>query len=456
MVSHQAAFLARTPESPEVQAFATTLVSQSLGDTEFNLVDGISCAEAEVIAIVFNADLRLARLRAGVTRATAENAGLWEDPMIGIDLTRIVERTPDPWKLFTSVGITIPISGRLEIEKQRAGVEHAAELARVAQSEWSVRMAVRRAWSEWTALDARLATTRDFITRIEQVTSIVDKMEQSGEIGRTEARLFRIEKLTKAGELALLESRVREADLRLRQLMGMSPEAPLNLRAGGIGPARAEPINISFGETGRASLEHRSPPVLVAKAEYEAAERTLELEVRKQYPDLHIAPGYGREDGQDQILLGVSVPIPILNANRKGIAEATARREYARARAETTFEQILSGLRAAEVRFQAATQRRQRLETELVPLVDAQYADVRQVARLGEVNILVLLESLTRQQEAKVSLIDARRDEALAGVDLDELLGPTPAGSVSQLVSSTTNESGVSATTTATTGDAGR
>jgi outer membrane protein, heavy metal efflux system len=456
MAGHQAAFLARTPESPEVQSFAATLAAHAPGGAEFSPSDGISCAEAEVIALVFNADLRLARLRAGVTKATAENAGLWEDPTISVDLTRIVESTPDPWKVFTSVGITIPISGRLEIEKQRAGVEHAAELARVAQSEWAVRMSVRRVWSEWSALDAQLETTRGFISRVDQILSVVDKMERAGEMARTEARLFRIEKATKAAELAVLESRTREADLRLRQLMGMSPDATLRLQARGIGPVRGDSSGISSGGTGRAMLERQSPAMLVAAAEYEAAEKSLELEVRKQYPDLHIGPGYGNEDGQNQVLLGLSVPIPILNANRQGIAQARARREVAQAGAETALEQILAGVRAAEMRLHAATQRRRTLETEIVPLVDAQYADARQVAELGEVNTLVLLESLKRQQEAKVSLVEARRDEAIAAVDLEELIGPPPRSDAPQLTPATPNESGVSPSTPPTTGGAGR
>jgi outer membrane protein TolC len=426
LAGHHAIFLSRTPESSEVQMFAASLVARTPGDAEggaeFNPGDGVSCAEAELVALVFNAELRLARLRARVTRVTAENAGLWEDPTIGVDLTRIVESTPEPWKVFTSVGMTIPISGRLEIEKQRAGVEHAAELARVAQREWSIRMAVRRAWSEWSALDAQLTATREFLSRVNQVLVVVDKMEQVGEMARTEARLFRIEKATKALELTGLESRARESDLRLRQLMGMSPDAPLRFHAIGVGPTRENARHSADA----AELHRRNPAMLIAAAEYEAAEKALELEVRKQYPDLHIGPGYGREDGQNQVLLGLSIPIPILNANRQRIAEARAQRELAQVGVETTVEQTIAALRAAEVRLAAATRRRQTLETEIVPLVDAQYKDAREVARLGEVNTLVLLESLQRQQEAKIALVEAARNEALAVIDLEEVLGPRP------------------------------
>lgn len=432
MAGHYATFLARTPESLEVQAFAASLAARAPDTAEFNPADGISCAEAEVIALVFNADLRLARLRAGVTLATAENAGRWEDPTIAVDLARVIESTPRPWKVFTSVGITIPVSGRLEIEKRRAGIEHAAELARVAQREWSVRMSVRRAWSEWSALDAQVSVTRDFLVRVDQILSVVDKMEQAGELTRTEARLFRIERATKALELAVLESQTREADFRLRQIMGMSSDAPLWFQRSGIWPAHSEMSRATSISTDATGLEKRSPAMLVAAAEYEVAEKALELEIRRQYPDLHIGPGFGREDGQNQVLLGFSIPIPILNANRRGIAEAQARREVARAGVETTLEQAIAELQAAKVRSASATHRRHTFETEIVPLVDAQYSDARQMARLGEVNTLVLLESLIRQHEAKVALIAATRDEAIASVDIDELIGPPRPSSPAQ------------------------
>ncbi len=426
LAGHYAAFLERTPHSTAVRTFADDLAVRSTcshGDgSPYNPTDGITCAEAEVVALVFNADLRLARLRAGVTKATADNSGLWEDPTIGVELARIIESTPYQWKVFSSIGLTIPISGRLEIEKQRAGFEHAAELARVAQREWSVRMSIRRAWSEWSALEAQLAAMRDFLDRVDQILVLVDKMEQAGELARTEARLFRIEKATKSLELAVLESRLNEADLVLRHLMGMSPDAPLRFHTNGIGPGRTDAIP----RMDPTEIERRSPAVLVAAAEYEASEKALELEVRKQYPDLHIGPGYGREDGQDQLLLGLSLPIPILNANRRGIAEALARREVARADAEATLEQTMTALRAAEVRLAAAIKHRHALESEIVPLVDAQYSDARQVARLGEVNALVLLESLKRQQDAKIGLIEAARHEALTGIDLVEVVGPAP------------------------------
>jgi len=419
LTAHRASFLERSAQHADVRTFAATLSFSESSPATFDLSDGVDCAEAELIALVFNADLRLARLQAGVARANAENAGLWEDPTLGVDLTRIIQDTPNQWKVFSSIGITIPVSGRLKIEKQKAGIEHAASLARVAELEWATRTEIRRAWITWSSLATQLSTTREFVARVDEVLSIVEKMEQAGEMARTEARLFRIEKATKAAALLGLELSAEQSRLRIKQLMGISPDAPaaFNVRVVASAPGAGARATLD-------DLEQRNPTVLVAIAEYEAAEKALELEIRKQYPDVHLGPGYGREDGQDQVLLGLSLPLPVLNANRRAIAEAQAKRELARASAEAVLERLINDARSAGARLDTARRLRESLESGIVPLVDDQYADARRVAQLGEVNTLVLLESLSRQQDAKISLIEALRSEALARVDVDAIAGP--------------------------------
>ncbi|MBY0261026.1 MAG: hypothetical protein K2Q20_01695, partial [Phycisphaerales bacterium] len=147
--AHRAAFLARVPDPEPASEWMARLAGPEPARA-FDLSDGVSLPEAEAVAMVYNADLRLARLKAGVTLAGAQNAGLWQDPTLGVDLTRIIQSAAHPWKVFTSIGFTVPLSGRLEIEKRRAGAEHAAELVRVAQSEWRTGVELRRAWCRWS------------------------------------------------------------------------------------------------------------------------------------------------------------------------------------------------------------------------------------------------------------------------------------------------------------------
>ncbi len=119
------AWLTRSPADPSVLTFARTL-SQTESNAAygtFDPSDGLTLAEAEAVALVFSPDLRLARLEANVTRATAAHAGLWQDPVLGVDMERVVSGAggANPWVVGSTLGLTIPISGRLHAEKARAG-----------------------------------------------------------------------------------------------------------------------------------------------------------------------------------------------------------------------------------------------------------------------------------------------------------------------------------------------
>lgn len=414
---HARVFLSRTPDSAQLSAFAASLRSVAGREKDgFDLQDGVTLAEAEAVALVFNAELREARERAGVTRAAAMHAGLWEDPVLGVDLARIVQSVAHPFKAAAGVGLTLPVSGRLGVEKARAGLNHEAELARVAEREWAVRVALRRAWAQWTAWSLRAESAREYLARLEGVRSAVDAAERAGEMPRVEARLVRIEWAGRQAELMGLEADLAAASLEILRYMGLSPTSPVTLIAAPLQGGSAE------GESVGAGLGH--PRIAVAAAEYAAAERALELEIRRQYPDVTIGPGFGMEEGRDEFRLGLSVPLPLWNANRQRIAEARAGRDAARARVESAVEGVLADLHAARSRLDAARRRRRALEEAVVPLVEAQYADVRRAIELGEARAYVLLESLSRLHEARSKVIDAALEEALAALRVVEMLGP--------------------------------
>lgn len=417
--AHRAAFLAREAGSGEVATYAASLrASGAVAPEAFDVADGITLPEGEVIALVFNSELRMARLRAGVATASADNAGLWADPVFGADFTRITQSVANPWKSMLTLSFTIPLSGRLGLEKEAASAEARAEMQRVLTQEWETRVELRRQWTQWTAAQNKCDVLREFVDRMDDVLKVVELHERAGEMPRIEARLFRLERASRESLLHQAEADRDSALIAIRRTMGLAPSAPLTLVSG-----------IAIEDRGvdqlRAAVEEGASPRLgVARVAYEAAEKALELEVRKQYPDLVIGPGYGREDGQDQVLLGLSAPLPIFNRNQQAIAKATAERELSRAMFEDEYERMVSEFAMSETALAAARRQREQLEAQIVPMVDEQYADARRVASLGEVNTIVLLETLTRQQEAKLALIDATRAEGVSMLALEALAGP--------------------------------
>ena len=424
---HASRLSARDAAAPEVADYAARLAT--LGDAApepFDPRDGLSLREAEAVALFFNPELRVARLKAKVPLVGAKAAGRWEDPEVGIDGERILESVEHPWVLAGTLSFTIPLSGRLGAEKEKAEREAAVEQLRAFADERRVLAELRAEWLEWSVARERASLTRQHLSELGGVTERADRLRAAGELGPLDARLFQIESVKATARLHALEADALTAEGRLKARLGLMPGADVSLV-----PSMAVPaIQVPADDALVAALAG-NPRVRVARAEYQVAERTLKLEVRRQYPDLKLGGGIGTDEGDERVLFGAALPLPLFNANRRAIAEARAAREVARAAAEGEYEQVAGEVAAARARYEGARVRVEYVERELAPLADRQVEDALRLGRAGEFEALVLLEAFKTAHEAKLEVLDARLDSALAqrqlGALLDAGVSATPA-----------------------------
>jgi outer membrane protein, heavy metal efflux system len=395
----------RSPTSDSVKTFADSIARQSpTTRPAFDASDGLTLSEAELVALVFNPDLRRARLEANVARVGAAEAGRWDDPSISVDLQRVLSSSDDPWVVGGMVNLTIPLSGRLQLEKKLAGDEQRVAELRALATERSVINELRQSWSAWSAATSRARVLESAVAELQAIESATAKLRDAGELDPTEARLFAIDLVQRRAELLAAQRDAARYGAQLRQWMGISPQVPLRLVPGAT-PAPVGPTADPESHT----------DVAIARAEYAVAERSLELEVRKQYPDLQLGVGPGTDQGDTRILGGISIPLPLLNANRRGIAEALAKRDVARAEFETVLTRIESHRHLAQRDVDAARQSIELIERELVLLVDRQLLEARKLLDAGEFNPLLVREAIDAATSTKIQLIDARQslDEAV-------------------------------------------
>ncbi|MCE9520688.1 MAG: TolC family protein, partial [Verrucomicrobia bacterium] len=69
---------------------------------------------------------------------------------------------------------------------------------------------------------------------------------------------------------------------------------------------------------------------------------TLRWEIAKQFPDLHLNPGYALDAGENKWTLGIGLNLPILNQNQGAIGEAEAKRKEAAAIFESVQAKVLA------------------------------------------------------------------------------------------------------------------
>ena len=414
--AHDRDWSSRNPSGMLVSEFAKELGALNAAQSHrFDPADGFSLAESEIVALMFNPSLRTARLRARVPLAGAGEAGRWEDPRIDVDVLRVLESVDKPWVLGAAIGFTIPISGKLAVEKDKAIAEADVEVYRAWLAELRLLADLRETWAKRWVTSSRIIQIQAYLAQLHGIIPVAEQQRRLGKIGSTAQRVFQIEKATRTAELTSLRAEEARLDLAIKALLGLKPDAPLRIEA-------ASGIATAVATTNISPANH--PRVLFSKAEYGVAERALQLEVRRQYPDLEIGPAYEFDEGVDKAGLALSLPLPILNANRRAIAEARAARDAAKAAIEEEYETITGEVAAARAAVAAASARRLALESDVVPLVDQQLEDLRKQADLGEFDSLIYLDALTRSFEAKLQVLDAHLDEATASNTLRSLIEP--------------------------------
>ena len=67
---------------------------------------------------------------------------------------------------------------------------------------------------------------------------------------------------------------------------------------------------------------------------------------------------------------------------------------------------------------------RDRYEQQIVPLLAEQTNDIERIAALGELDMFILLETITRTLDAKQSLIQLQVAELDAAITVRRILGP--------------------------------
>ena len=416
---HASRWASRDAAAPEVAEYAARLAALGEAATEpFDAADGLSLREAEAVALFFNPRLRVARLTAKVPLVGAKEAGRWEDPELAIDGERIIESVDDPWVLGGTISFTVPLSGRLGVERGRAFAEADAGRLRAYVEEAAVLADLRRAWAEWTAARQRHELATQYLGALDEVLRSAEALLRAKEVDATDVRPFQIERATRRAELQSLGLQQRQQEAWVKALLGLVPEAQVELH-----PSFPQTNSPTPAPAAPQWIKENHPAVLLARAEYAAAEKALELEVRKQYPDLTLGGGYATDEGQSRILFGAGLPLPLLNRNRRAIAEARANRDVARAAAEGEVEDLVGQLFRARLAAEAARERRRLIETDAIPLADRQIDDLRRLGRLGDFNTLALLEALRTGYEAKVQLLGARAAEAVAANELNALAG---------------------------------
>lgn len=401
----EAEFRARTLEDPGLRRFAEA--NQVAKPAPFPPA-AWDLGALTLAAFYYQPELDLARARLGQARAAGVTAGMWPNPVAGVNVENVTNAAAGvkPWIYGFSLSVPLDTLWKRGYKVEEAERRGDAALLALAEAGWRVRGRLRAALAE------HLFALRDLeLRRLEEEVrvDVVAALERRLSLGE----IFRLDVDAGQGELSnarlavhTAEGRVAESRAALAAAVGV-PHSALK------GKTFAWPELESPPPLASLSLESAQSAGLLNRidlqglfAEYAAAEAGLKREVASRYPDVSIGPGLLNDQGDKKLTLGLSITLPVFNQNEGPIAEADARRMEVAARFYQVQASAIGEVESASERYVAALAELGEAEKTLA-MIERREQATRRAIELKELDKTALTGLRLERVQARTSRLGA-------------------------------------------------
>ena len=307
-------------------------------------------------AFYFSPDLDLARAQWGTAQAGSRTAGQRPNPTVTASPQyNTTMLTPSPWIMVVNLDIPIETAGKRGHRLARA--QHLSDAAKLslASTAWQVRGKLRRALVDLFAASeqGRLLTVQQ--TAQEQNVQLLEAQLAAGAVSSAEVTRERIFLDTMRLTAHDAKRQWAESRVALAEAIGVPVGALDGVEISFAGLDHVPP-DLDTPAARRRALLNRAD-LLAALSEYAASEAGLRLEIARQYPDIHLNPGYEYDQGDNKWGVGLSLELPVLNQNQGPIAEAEARRAESAARFNALQARVLAEIERGVAAYRAALEK---------------------------------------------------------------------------------------------------
>lgn len=260
-----------------------------------------------------------------------------------------------------------------------ANVENAARL---------LRFGVQEAYYQVVFAKAELEAAREVLTDFDRVVRFNEDRFRAGEVSGGDLRRVQVDRFRRYNDLVSAELSLKQAKASLLTLLGVTDltvEFDVTEDLGKPQVAAALPSLRAEAVRARPDLKAQHHRILRAREQ-------LNLERASRFPNLSPFVGYKRDFGQDAVVFGVEIPLPLFNRNQGGILRATAEAERESFQRQRIEAQVLLELDQAFNRFEAERQRLEALELDYLPKARESREIADRAYQLGTMDLDVFLD----------------------------------------------------------------
>ncbi len=346
------AFSARTLDDPGLRAF----LERGLG----RRIDPWPPAAWEfpvltLAALHYHPDTGAAQTNWSLAKAGIITAGARPNPQLGLNWQKVTDVPGtgiSPWVITRTLDVPIETAGKRRDRLAKARyLEEAARLSLV-DTAWRVRSRLRKSLLNLeAAIEEETLLTEQYAEQVAYATAIEERLAMGQASPPTMLQAQSARDRTLVAMHGAQQQRVNAA-AQCAEALGISAGALAGVDVAFPFEDNAWPIAPKEAVRREALLTR--PDLLEALAAYAASQANLQLEIAKQYPDLHIGPGYSWDQGTDKWSLGVTLTLPVLDQNQGPIAEAEAQRRQAAERFISMQAAAIAELDRALADYEAA------------------------------------------------------------------------------------------------------
>jgi cobalt-zinc-cadmium efflux system outer membrane protein len=323
------AFESRTLDSPSLREFLERGLRHDIAPWP---AISWNFAMFTLVAYYYHPDMDVARAEFEIARAAMITAGSRPNPSLGLgpEFVSNAASGVDPWLLSSILDIPVETGGRRGYRIAKAMHLSAAAHLKIAAAAWRVRSRLRRSLLDLHASLQKVTISKGLVNVQADYVELLKQRVDYGYVSLPDLTQARISLDQSRLSLEETQRQVAENRVKVAKALGL-PVAAIEGIALPFGFLQEFPVRPLSEEARREAVLHR-PDILSVLSEYESAQSALQLEIAKQYPNLHLGPGYEYDQGENKWRLGFSFSLPIFNQNQGPIAEAEARRTEIAAR----------------------------------------------------------------------------------------------------------------------------
>lgn len=390
----------------------------------------ISLAEAVALALDVNPELSASRREIAAAAGQIVQSRTRPNPELGYSLEDTQSRTRTQ---SLQINWPIEMGGKRDARVNVAERNHDVAGADFDTRRADIRASVIAAYFEVLTAEERVALALASEELADKATDVVSKRVLAGKVSPVEETKSRVAGAGLRIESSQATGELRAAKLRLASLLGRDAvDVEVNSSV-------ADAIPFLPSTNALRDRLRASPTIRRAQLEIQRRSAIVSLERSKAMPDITLSLGVKRpnELQRNQILLGISVPLPVFDRNQGNVLEAIQREEKARDELAAVNTKITTEVMQARERLATARDQLGVLVRTILPGAKSAYDAARVGFENGKFSFLDVLDAQRTYFASKSQYIRTVSEAHRADADIDRILGDdaaTPTFSGSQVI----------------------